>query len=188
MAADPKKPFPNESYKNSKYTVINWWNKQHIKNKLLFLIILSLGIIAVTSLSGLLESKNAQEISAINQMKTALETAQPIIIDFHDSLSAYNSGSMDSNTAIGRLQVDKATVDGLISKMQSKKPPYELQQPYSVTLSALQDLSTSIGSGVDGIKNNNFPEIDQGINAKDDLTTKFNEANNEVSKLPYPTS
>jgi hypothetical protein len=189
MATDSKKSFPNKSYKNSKYTVINWWNKQHLQSKFLFLIIICLGLIAVVGLAELLgPDENTQKINAINQMSTALKTAQPIITDLHNSLSAYDTGKTDSNTAIKRLQADKTIIDGLISKMRSTKPPDELQHSYSVTLSTLQYLSTSLGFGIDGIKTNNFLEIEQTIGLKDNLTVKFNEAADEVSKLRYPTN
>jgi hypothetical protein len=186
MATDPKKSFPN---KNSKHTAINWWNKLQGKNKFLFPIILCLGIITVTGLSGLLgPDKNTQKITAINEMSAALENKQPIINDLYTSLKAYDSGSTDSITVINKLQADKAIVDKSISKIQSKNPPDELQHSYSLSLSALQDLSASLGHGIDGIKNDNFLEIDQTMRLKNNLTVRFNEATDEVSKLRYPTS
>jgi len=178
MVIDPKKSSPNKNYKN-----INWW--LHGKNKLLFLIILCLGIIAVIGLSGFLET---DKIIAINEMSDALENAQPITNDLYTSLKNYNSGATDSVTVINKLQADKTIVDLKISEMQSLNPPRELQHPYSSVLSAMQDLSMSLGLGIDGIKNDNFPEIYQAMRSKNNLTVRFNEATDEVSKLQYPAS
>lgn len=182
---DPKKSPYN---KISITTVISRWNKQHPKSKFLLSIILCLGLISAIWLSGLLESENTKKINAINQMKDTLQSAQPIITDFYTSLSAYDTGKIDSITAINRLQADKTAVDGLISKMQSTKPPGELQYPYSVTESALQDLSTAIANGIDGIKTDNFQEISQEIDLKNSLAVEFKQAADEVSKLQYPAS
>lgn len=189
MAADPKKSFQDKSYKSYKNTAFSWWSKFHLKYKFLFLIILFSGLIAVAGLSGLLwPDKNTQRINTINQMSAALSSAQPVVTDFYTSLSAYDSGKIDSKTAISKLQADKKIVDGLISKMQSKNPPDELKYSYGLVLSSLQDLSASIGLGIDGIRNNNFMEIDQAISLNNNLTIRFNEATDEVSKLRYPTS
>jgi len=182
---DPKKSPYN---KTSKTTVINWWNKQQPKSKYLFLFILCLGLAAAVMLSGLIfPSEKVQKINEINQLKTSLQSAAPLMNDFYDSLSGYDTGKIDSRTAVNKLQADKTAVDGLISKIQSTKPPNELQYPHSVTESALQDLSTSIGNGIDGIQTNNFQEIEQEISFKNNLNTEFQKANNEVSKLQYPS-
>ena len=183
---DPKKSPYN---KTSKTAVINWWDKQQPKSKYLLIVIICLGLVVALGLSGLIwPDQKTQKINTINQMKTSLQSAAPIMNDFYDSLSGYDSGKIDSRTALNKLQADKSTIDGMISKMESKKPPNELQYPYSVTESALQDLSTSIGNGIDGINTNNFQEIEQEISLRNNLNKEFNEAADEVSKIPYPTS
>jgi len=180
MVVDPKKSSPVKEYKNT-----NLWNKLQWKNKFLFIIILLLGIIAVTGLSSL---SKTDKITSINEMSYALENNQPIVNDLYTSLKKYNSGATDSVTVINKLQADKTIVDNKISEMQSLNPPDELQHPYKSVLSSLQDLSASLGLGIDGVKNNNFPGIYQAMRSKNNLTVRFNDATDEVSKIRYPAS
>jgi hypothetical protein len=184
MAVDPKKASQTKAYKNSK-NVISWWNKQHPKSKFLFLIIICLGLIVAAGLPGWLgPDKNTQ----IKQMSAALPSAQPMVNDLYTSLKAYDSGATDSKTVINKLQADKEIVDSSISKIEGANPPDELKRSHTLVLSALKDLSTSLGLGIDGVKTDNFSKIYQAIRSKDDLTAKFNEAAGEVSKLPVSTS
>ncbi len=184
MAIDPKKSSPNRLYESFK-TLINWWNKLPLKSKSLFLIIPCLVVIAVAGLPGFLgPDKNTQ----ITQMSAALSSAQPIVNDLYALLNAYDTGAADSNTVINRLEADKKIVDSSISIIQSANPPNELKNSHNLVLSALQDLSTALGLGIDGVKTNNFPEIYRAMGYKDDLTKKFSDAAAEVSKLGYPSS
>lgn len=184
MAPDPKKSSPSKAYKSSK-NVISWWNKLPLKSKSLFLIIPCLVVIAVAGLPGFLgPDKNTQ----INHMSTAVSSAQPMTNGLYTSLKAYDTGAADSKTVIGKLRADKMIVDSSISLIKSGNPPDELKRSHDSVLSALQDLSTALGMGIDGVENNNFPEIYQAMGYKDDLTAKFKEAAAEVSKLGYPAS
>ncbi|HML05462.1 MAG TPA: hypothetical protein VK426_06795 [Methanobacterium sp.] len=183
METDPKKSFPN---KNNKNTAISLRNKLPGKNAFLLLIILIIGVIGITGLSGLLTpDKNSQKTTAITEMAYELENTQPITNDLYTTLKNYDSGATDSVTAINKLQADKVIVDNSILQMQSITPPDELQHQYSLVLSAMQDLSKSLGLGIDGIKTNNFLEIHQTMSLKNYLTLKFNEATNEVTILQY---
>jgi len=184
METDPKKSSTTKNYKNT-----NWWNKLPGKNTFLFLVILLIGIIAVAGLSGLLtQDKSIQKATAISEMSYELENTQPVINDLYTTLKKYDSGATDSVTAINKLQADKAIVDNSISQMQSITPPDELQRPYSLVLSALQDLSKSLGLGIDGIKNDNFQEIHQAMSLKNYLNLRYDEATDEVFNLRNPTS
>gem|GEM_PF-4082706 len=184
MATDPKKSFPGKAYKSSKNVII-WWNKQHLKSKFLFLIIICLGLIVAAGLPGWLgPDKDTQ----INQMSYALSSAPPIVNDLYTSLKAYDQGSTDSKAVIGKLQADKKIVDSSISKIQRSYPPGELKRSHTLVLSALQDLSASLGRGIDGVKTDNFSEIYQAMRSKDGLNAKFSAAAGEVSKLRVSTS
>ena len=124
----------------------------------------------------------------ISHMSTAISNGQPMINDLYTSLEAYDTGATDSKTVISKLRTDKMVVDSSISLIKSGNPPDELKRSYNLVLSSLEDLSTALGLGIDGVENNNFPEIYQAMSMKNDLTKKFNEAAAEVSKLGYPPS
>ncbi len=123
MAIDPKKssPKPYESFKN----VINWWNKQPLKSKLLFIVI----ILVVIAVAGLPEFLGPDKNTQINQMSTAISSTQPMVNDLYTSLEAYDTGTADSNTVIGKLEADKEVVDTSISQIKNVNPPNELNVP-----------------------------------------------------------
>jgi len=183
---DSKKPSHNKLYKRSKNRIIDWWDKQHIKNRILIVIILCSGLISLAGISGaLVQDKNSQKIDALNQIEVALEGARPIISDTYNTLNAYKSGSMDTNTAISKLQADKTIIDGLILQLQKINPPNELQPSRSLAISTLYDLSASINLGIEGINNKDSSKINQAINMDNNATTKFDRISAEVYKLRY---
>jgi len=121
----------------------------------------------------------------LNQIEVTLEGARPIINDPYETLNAYKSGSMDSNTVISKLEADKTIIDSLVFQLQDLNPPNELQHSRSLTLSTLNDLSTSISLGIDGINNKDSNKINQAINLDNSAATKFDQVANEVYNLRY---
>ena len=181
-----KKSPPNKTFKSSKIGILNWWRQQRIKTKLLIGIIICSGLISIAGISGaLVPDKNSQKIDALNQIEVTLEGARPIINDPYETLNAYKSGSMDSNTVISKLEADKTIIDSLVFQLQDLNPPNELQHSRSLTLSTLNDLSTSISLGIDGINNKDSNKINQAINLDNSAATKFDQVANEVYNLRY---
>ena len=183
---DSKKSHPNKTLKSSKIGIIDWWNQQRVKTKLLIAIIICSGLISIAGISGaLVPDKNSQKIDALNQIEVTLEGARPIINDPYETLNAYKSSSMDANTVTSKLEADKTIIDSLVFQLQDLNPPNELQHSRSLTLSTLHDLSTSIGLGIDGINNKDSNKINQAINLDNNAATKFDQVATEVYKLRY---
>jgi hypothetical protein len=110
------------------------------------------------------------------------KNANVVLNDSYTVLEKYANGAIDQNTAISRLQKDKASLNSALTEIQSLNPPQNLQNFHNLLISGFQDLNQALSLEISGLQNNNANDIQNAADLTDSAISKFKQAKQETNQ------
>ncbi|MGB9978310.1 hypothetical protein [Methanobacterium sp.] len=110
------------------------------------------------------------------------KNANTVLNDSYTTLQKYADGAIDQDTAISRLQNNKASLNNALTEIQSLTPPQNLQHFHSLLISAFQDLNKALTLEISGVQNSNMNDIQSAADLTDSAISKLKQAKQETNQ------
>lgn len=160
------------------------------------ILIMAVGIYGITSYNqGTTESVATDTQSPTNGTSSAKATsdytakvdsisknANNALNDSYTVLNNYASGAIDQDTAVSRLQKDKASLNNAITEIQSLTPPQNMQNFHNLLTSGFQDLNQALSLEISGLQNSNANDLQSAADLTDSAISKFKQAKKETNQ------
>lgn len=132
------------------------------------------------------QTNSASSANATSDYNTKIDSitknANNILNDSYTTLQNYAYGSIDQDTAVSRLQNDKANLNDALTEIQSLTPPQNLQHFHSLLISAFQDLNKALSLEISGVQNSNMNDIQSAGDLTNNAISKLKEAQKETNQ------
>ena len=116
------------------------------------------------------------------KVKSISTNANDVLNDSYTTLQKYGNGAIDQDTAVSRLQKNKASLSNALTEIQSLTPPQKLQHFHSLLVSGFQDLNQALTLEISGIQNSNMNDIQSAADITDNAISKLKQAQQEINQ------